>query len=98
MTGMEVLDLIHRHYHPFTCDDIKMTDLFNSSYNALFISSDSILQSERTRVGQNRFNSMLKQMNQKASNSYKTTTETAEKYVDDAIKAVRQFVAAEQNV
>ena len=95
LTGMEVLDLIRRHYHPFTCDDIKITDLFNSSYNALFVSSDSILKAERGKIGTERLRKMLDDMQRDNDVSHENVMRQTKEYSDGLAKAVRNYVATE---
>ena len=96
MNGKEILDLIRRHNHPFTADDIKIEELLNSSIDALFVSSDSLLKSERQRLGQKRYDEMLNVMNQNAKNSYAATKTKAEDFAEGLERSVRNYVYNEQ--
>jgi hypothetical protein len=51
LTANDLTDLCRRHNHPITADGIRMDELLNSSYTALYISSDSLVELERERVG-----------------------------------------------
>lgn len=42
MTGEDLLELFRYHFCPITSDAYSMTDLYNSSVNALYITSDSL--------------------------------------------------------
>ena len=52
LTGMELVGLMRKHMHPLSSEEISIEDLFDSSYNALFISSDSLIDLEIARIGE----------------------------------------------
>lgn len=47
----DLTELNRRHCHPRTADKVKVTDLLNSSYSALYVTSDSLYDLERERIG-----------------------------------------------
>jgi len=51
----ELIGLMRRHCAPATADDIKLDELFNSSYSALFLSSDSLIEFEKKRIGEEQY-------------------------------------------
>ena len=51
LTADDLTDLLRRHYHPETADDMRLDELLNSSYTALYVTSDSLADLERERRG-----------------------------------------------
>ena len=51
LSADDLTDLLRRHYHPKTVDDIRLDELLNSSYSALYVTSDSLADLERERRG-----------------------------------------------
>ena len=51
LSADDLTDLLRRHYHPNTADGLRLDELLNSSYTALYITSDSLAQLERERRG-----------------------------------------------
>ena len=49
LTAEEFAGLLRQHCAPFGADDLKMEDLVDSSYNALYVSSDSLIKLEKQR-------------------------------------------------
>lgn len=52
LTADDMTDLLRRHYHPQTVDEISLTSLLNSSYSALFVSSEDLRELEKERLGE----------------------------------------------
>ena len=52
MTADDLVSALRRHYHPDTADTLKLSELLNSSYAALYVSSDAIKELEKERVGE----------------------------------------------
>ena len=65
MTAQELLDLLRRHLHPNTSDDLSLRDLFNSSYQALFIHSDSVIKLEQEIRHNKRLEKQMREYNLK---------------------------------
>lgn len=63
LTGNEILDLYRRHCHPGTADDVRIEELFNSSMNALFITSDSVVALERQKRSDEQFRLQMEAYN-----------------------------------
>ena len=51
LTADDLTDLLRRHYHPNTADDLRLDELLNSSYTALYVTSDALETLERERRG-----------------------------------------------
>lgn len=51
LTADDFTNLYRRHYHPETADDVRLDELLNSSYTALYVSSDSLEELEREKRG-----------------------------------------------
>lgn len=52
LTSDDMTDLLRRHYHPKSVDEINLTNLLNSSYSALYVTSSDLEDIERERVGE----------------------------------------------
>jgi len=50
LTSGELTDLMRKHCHPLTAEDVRLDELFHSSYNSLYITSDSLLELEKERL------------------------------------------------
>lgn len=59
LSARDLTELMRRHLHPHTADLVKVEDLLNSSYTALYITSDSIYDLERERQGDEAFEQEL---------------------------------------
>lgn len=88
LTGMEYLDLVRRHNHPKTADIVKVRDLCNSSYQALFVASDSLMRSARRILGERRFKEQMREYAENSKNNFETTMEDAALYADKLENAV----------
>ena len=51
LSADDLTELMRRHYHPDTADDLRLEEIMNSSYTALYVSSDSLAEVERERLG-----------------------------------------------
>lgn len=52
LSADDLTGLLRRHYHPNTADELRLDELMNSSYTALYISSDSLRELEIERRGE----------------------------------------------
>ena len=55
LTADDLTDLLRRHLHPVTADTIKLEDILNSSYSALYIASTDLEEIVREKIGNLRF-------------------------------------------
>ena len=55
LSAEDITLLMYKQMHPLSSDEIRMEDIFNSSYNSLFITSDSLLDLEKKRLGEEEF-------------------------------------------
>ena len=60
LTADDIVMLLRRHYHPLTADSVKIEQLLNSSYTALYVQGDDLREIERERVGQIRYEQELR--------------------------------------
>lgn len=49
LTAEDLIGLMRKHMSPFSADDISLDEMFDSSYNALFVTSDSLIQLEQKK-------------------------------------------------
>lgn len=57
----ELVNLIRRHLHPVTCDEIPLDKLLNSTYNSLFVTTDSFEELERERRGDLEYEEIMRE-------------------------------------
>lgn len=92
LTGKEMLDLMRRHCHPATSDDVRIEDMFNSSYMGLFISSDSLISLERERIGESRFKKQMEIYRKNNEQRIKEAEEHNEEYKEQLLAAMTDLV------
>lgn len=85
-------NLLRRHFHPLTCDAVKLEELFNSSYNSLYIKTDSFEELERERRGDieyensiKEYQEMLKEKERLAEEERKKTVERLEEEAEKVV-------------
>lgn len=59
LTSGELVDLMRKHCHPLTAEEERLEDLFDSSYNALFVTSDSLLKLEKEKLTDEAYQELL---------------------------------------
>lgn len=59
LTSGELVDLMRKHCHPLTAEDVRLDELFHSSFNSLFITSDSLLELEKERLTEAAYQELL---------------------------------------
>lgn len=91
----ELTDLIRRHNHPRTADKIHLKDLTNSSYNELFIKSDSLIELELQKVNQKKQQEMLEQYYKERELSLKAQKAAIEEYARSLDNKSIEYVAKE---
>lgn len=98
LSAQELLDLIRRHLHPKTSDDISLKQLFNSSYQALFIHSDSVLNLERDKRAEARLERQIKEYNEKRALQIAKAREDLAKFTAKLEEASVDYINAEEGV
>lgn len=59
LSASDVALLMYKHLHPYTADNVTLNDLFNDSYENLFITSDSLVELEKIRIGEEEYEQRL---------------------------------------
>ncbi len=85
MSGEELLELFRYHYAPYTSDAYSITDLYNSSVNALYVTSDSLNSLDKEASDEKEY---FKIVNQEREETYAQETleeleETMELFTDE---------------
>lgn len=62
LSASDLIELMRKHTQPLTSEELKIEDIFNSSYNALFVTSDSLIDLERERLGDEAFERQMEQI------------------------------------
>lgn len=81
LTSDELVNLMRRHNHPVTVDSLKLSELLNGSYSALYVSSDALMELEKERQGEMEFQKELERLEreQKEKNEWAKKTMELEK-------------------
>lgn len=61
LSAGDLICLMRKHLYPLSADDVKLEDLFNASYNALFVTSNSLIQLEKEKIGEQEFDRRVKE-------------------------------------
>lgn len=64
LSAAELVLLMKKFCSPLS-EDVRIEDLLNSSYDALFITSDSLMEFEKERLGEEEFNRMMEEYHQR---------------------------------
>ena len=62
LTADDITELNRKHFHPLTGDQTRLGELLNSSYTAMYITSDSLEEVERERRGDAAFEEEMKRL------------------------------------
>lgn len=96
LSAQELLDLIRRHLHPNTADEISLKQLFNSSYQALFIHSDSVLNLERDKRAEARLERQIREYNERRAEQIKRAKEDLARFTQKMEEAAESQVDREE--
>lgn len=55
----ELISMFYKSSHPITGEDVSVKELLDSSYNSLFISSDSLVKAQIEKIGEDRYKEQL---------------------------------------
>ncbi len=61
LSAPEIVDIMRHHYSPLSADDTKIEDMLGTNYNSLFVTSDSLVEIEKERLGDVLWQKKLKQ-------------------------------------
>lgn len=96
LTARDLTELMRRHLHPATADSVKLEDLLNSSYTALYVTSDSIYELEREKQGDEKFEEELSRIRDEQEKNLMEAQEKARKTADK-YKNSKQTVSSYQD-
>jgi len=57
----DLVNLMRRYFHPVTCDEISLDKLLNSTYNSLYVTTESFEEFERERRSDLEFEETMKE-------------------------------------
>jgi len=89
LTDKEIHDLIRRHNHPLTADDYPIEALYNSSYNALFVHSDDVLDLYRLEKKEKKVNAEMEEYRKQRLEAIREAKKRREKYVNSLSEAAK---------
>ncbi len=85
----ELVDLMRRHMHPATGDDYQISELFHSDLGALFVTSDSLLQTVKEQMEQDAYRARLDEMYEQIHEAEKRMKLQAERADEDRLAKTR---------
>lgn len=98
ISARDFIDLMRKHMQPYSANEIKIEDLFNSSMSSLFISSTSLVDLEIERRGEEEY---LKQLEAKQAqrseflNEQRTMVKNVIKNIEmDTVKKANEVMEA----
>lgn len=59
LTGGEIINLMRKHTAPITGENFSMNELMDSSYTHLFVSSDSLVEECKKKIGEEKYNKQM---------------------------------------
>ena len=94
-SAMELVDLLRRHTHPLTADDISVQDLFQSELNSLFVTSESILDVVKDKIGMEEYTKQLELWEDRTEELRRSRKLMAEREEEERLNSVTK-IAKEQ--
>ncbi len=91
LTADDMTLLLRKHFHPLTGDFTRLEDLLNSSYNALYISTDSLEELERERRGDIEYERTMREYNEKLLQMENEARKRQEKTAGTELEFVREL-------
>ena len=98
LSSDDLVNLLRRHNHPVTVDAIKLSELLNGSYSALYVSSDALKELEKERLGEEQFQKEIEALEKERMEqiaSAKRKTELERRRLQDSI-AGKAFPSGEE--
>lgn len=90
----ELIALIRKHNFPLTGEDARIEELLDSSYTSLFVSSDSLMEAQRKRVGDEEYDRRIAQyeleLEQALQAQKESLDESAERIAEDSYLQARE--------
>ena len=93
LSGEDLVDLMRRHMHPATCDDYTIRELFNSDLDALFVTSESLLDYVKEQMTDEAYEKKLKEVKAELEEAERRNTLLAERAESDRLDKTREIAA-----
>lgn len=90
LSAEQLISLLHRHMHPNTADKISVNDVIESDSSMLCITSDSLFELERDRLGEEAFYAQL----EAAAQMYDESILVSEEAREEEIAAMQAEIRA----
>ena len=94
MSGDDLLDLIRHHYHPKSADETKLRDMYNSSYNTLYVTSESLIEMEIEKIGEEKYKEIRERIaledEERVQSTLMESRRYAQKIVEEAEREARK--------
>ena len=79
----DLVNLIRRHLHPVTCDEVPLDKLLNSTYNSLYVTTDSFEELERERRGDLEYEETMREYAEQLAEKEKLAKQKFEQTVEE---------------
>lgn len=100
LSAGDLICLMRKHLYPLSADDVKLEDLFNASYNSLFVTSNSLIKLEKDKIGEQEFNRQIEAFQKKQEELLQQQELDARRdfhvIMDETEKEVREQEAADK--
>lgn len=88
----DLVGLIRRHLHPVTCDEISLDNILNSTYNSLYVTTDSFEELERERRGDLEYEEMMREYEEQLRMKEEDAKEQFDRTVEEMEKEREKVV------
>lgn len=92
LSARELIGFMRKHTSPITGEAINLDELLDSSYTSLFVSSDSLVEKMKERIGESIYELQLKE--QEAAMKNTLEKQTRERYVQGEVLLENAYVKA----
>lgn len=97
-TAEEVIDVMRKHMHPVTGDEVSLSELLGSSINSLFVTSDSLYKAMMEQISETEFIKKMSDYEKMVNETLKRKDLEAEKQETDRLENTAGYISANQTV
>ena len=97
-TAEELVDMMRRHMHPATSDDVSVEELFHSDIGALFVTSDSLLQVVKEQMTEEAYEKQIEEIYARIEEERKRNTLQSERQEADRMAVTRKMAAKQIHI
>lgn len=97
-TAEEMIEVMRKHMHPVTGDEVNLSDLLASNINSLFVTSDSLYKAMMEQMSEEEFNRKMSDYEMMVSEALKRKDLEAEKQETDRLENTAEYISSKQAI